>query len=40
MMHWLPKSDEKTVSRLAPRARAAILSVIMFEIPSSNDERL
>ena len=34
MMHWLPKSDENMVSRLAPKTRAAILSAIMFEIPS------
>ena len=40
MMHWLPTSDENMVSRPAPRTRAAILSVIMFEIPYSNDERL
>ena len=34
MMHWLPTSDENIVSRPAPKTRAAILSVIMFEIPS------
>jgi len=40
-MHWLPKSDENMASRLAPRTRAAILSVIIFAIsPPGNDERL